>query len=390
MLTFPVLVSFLLCAFKGSLQTLLDELFATLDGGSLRAVSKSAVSQARQKIKASAFEALNDSLVGLLGERLPEPRWQGLRLIATDSTTLRLPPWLENQSEFGSQTDTGGQPYVLARTLGLFATTSKLMLKTVVARFDDAERALLAQLLPHLASDDLLIMDRGFPALWLFTLLQQRQLPFLARMDGNQWPAVERFLRSDLTETVITLPVSASARRQAQAAGMVLTDTTLALRLIKVVLSTGHIEILATSLTDTLTYPAQAFGELYHARWNIEEAFKVLKHRLHLEQFTGELPESIRQDIHAKLFTANLAEALAREAYDSLPEEKASRYYPNVAYILNSLKTRLFGWIIQRVPHDQVVSLIELYAKTLERKRPGRKASRPKNRLSPKPRRQYR
>lgn len=385
-----MLVSFLLCAFKGSLQTLLDDLFATLDGGLLRAVSKSAVSQARQKLKASVFEALNDSLVGLLNELLPEPRWQNLRLVATDSTTLRLPPWPENQAKFGVQSDTGGQPYVLARALGLFATTSKLMLKTVVGRFDDAERALLTQLLPHLASDDLLIMDRGFPAVWLFTLLQQRRLPFLARMDGNQWPAVEGFLHSGLADTVITLPVSASARRQAQAAGIMLTHKTLTLRLIKVVLSTGHIEVLATSLIDTLTYPAHAFSELYHARWNIEEAFKVLKHRLYLEQFTGELPESIRQDIHAKIFTANLAEALAREAYDLLPDEKAAHYYPNVTYILNSLKTRLFGWLIQRVPHDQVVSLIELYAKTLERQRPGRKAPRPKNRLSPKPKRQYR
>ena len=301
-------------------------------------MTKSAVSQARQKLKATAFEALNDSLIGLLHELLPEPRWQGLRLVATDSTTLRLPPWLENQTEFGVQTDSNGQPYVLARALGLFSTTSKLMIKTVLGRFDDAERALLAQLLPHLASDDLLIMDRGFPALWLFTLLQQRQLPFLARMDGNQWPAVERFLRSGLSETVITQPVSANARRQAQAAGMTLIDKTLTLPLIKVVLSTGHIEVLATSLIESQTYPAQAFAELYHARWNIEEAFKVLKHRLYLEQFTGELPESIRQDVHAKIFTANLAEVLAREAYDILPGEKTARYYPNVTCILNSLK----------------------------------------------------
>ena len=361
-----------------------------MDSPSLRTVTKSAVSQARQKLKATAFEALNDSLIGLLHELLPEPRWQGLRLVATDSTTLRLPPWLENQTEFGVQTDSNGQAYVLARALGLFRTPSKLMIKTVVGRFDDAERALLAQLLPHLASDDLLIMDRGFPALWLFTLLQQRQLPFLARMDGNQWPAVERFLRSGLSETVITQPVSANARRQAQAAGMTLIDKTLTLRLIKVVLSTGHIEVLATSLIESQTYPAQAFAELYHARWNIEEAFKVLKHRLYLEQFTGELPESIRQDVHAKIFTANLAEALAREAYDILPDEKAARYYPNVTYILNSLKTRLFSWLIQRVPHDQVLELIALYARTLERKRPDRKAPRPKNRVSPKPRRQYR
>lgn len=385
-----MLVSFLLCAFKGSLQSLLDDLFATLEGSSIRTVSKSAVSQARQKLKATAFEALNDSLIGLLNERLPEPRWQGLRLVATDSTTFRLPPGLENREAFGVQTDSGGQPYVLARVLGLFSTASKLMIKTVVARFDSGERALLAQLLPHLASDDLLIMDRGFPAVWLFSLLQQRGLPFLARMDGNQWSAVEAFLRSGLPETVITLPVSASAHRQAQAAGQTLTHESLTLRLIKVILSTGHIEVLATALTDRESYPTHAFAELYHARWNIEEAFKVLKHRLYLEQFTGELPESIRQDIHAKIFTANLAEALAREAYDRLPDDKAARYYPNLTYILNSLKIRLFAWLIQRVSHDQILELIALYARTLERKRPNRKAPRPKNWINPKPRRQYR
>ncbi|MGY6214397.1 transposase domain-containing protein [Methylolobus aquaticus] len=92
-LTFPVLVSFLLCAFKGGLQTLLDELFATLDAAAVRAVTKSALSQARQKLKATVFEALNERLLCSLAALQPEPRWQGLRLVATDSTTLRLPNW---------------------------------------------------------------------------------------------------------------------------------------------------------------------------------------------------------------------------------------------------------------------------------------------------------
>ena len=50
MLTFPVLVAFLLCAFKDSLQTLLDDLLPALGGVGLRAVTKSAVSQARRKL----------------------------------------------------------------------------------------------------------------------------------------------------------------------------------------------------------------------------------------------------------------------------------------------------------------------------------------------------
>lgn len=113
--------------------------------------------------------------------------------MATDSTTLRLPPWFENQAEFGVQTGTSDQPYVLTRGLGLFASTSRLMIKSVLGRFYDAERALLTQLLPALDPNGLLIMDRGFSAGWLFTMLQQRRIPFLARMNGNQWPIVEAF-----------------------------------------------------------------------------------------------------------------------------------------------------------------------------------------------------
>lgn len=50
---------------------------------------------------------------------------------------------------------------------------------------------------------------------------------------------------------------------------MTLVDKTLTLRLIKVVLSTGQIEVLATSLIDARASPASAFAGLYHARWHI-------------------------------------------------------------------------------------------------------------------------
>lgn len=119
---------------------MLDDLFATLQAPLPRTVTQSALSQARQKLKASVFEALNKRLLGSLAALLPEPRWRGLRRVAADSTTLRLPAWPENQAEFGVQSDHPGQPYVLARALGLFATTSRLMLKAVLGRFDEAER----------------------------------------------------------------------------------------------------------------------------------------------------------------------------------------------------------------------------------------------------------
>jgi hypothetical protein len=53
-----------------------DDLFATLDGGALRTVTKNAVSHARQKLRTAAFAARNDRLTGLPNELLPEPHRQ--------------------------------------------------------------------------------------------------------------------------------------------------------------------------------------------------------------------------------------------------------------------------------------------------------------------------
>jgi hypothetical protein len=388
-LTFPVLVSFLLCAWKGGLQTLLDELFEALTGQAGRAVTKSAVTQARRKLKATAFEALNDRLLAALDSHWPEPRWRGLRLVAADATTLRLPNTSKNQAAFGVQTDPAGQTFVMARALGLYSTATGRMRKAVLAGYQAAERALLVPLLSTLNPDDLLVLDRGYPAVWLFALFQQQQRHFLARIDGGQWPEVEAFAASDGLEHGITRPVGRDTRRAARALGIEGLPNEVSFRLIRVQLPDGSEQILATSLRDAETYPAAEFAELYHTRWGIEEAFKVLKHRLLIEQFTGESPEAIRQDFHAKIFTANLAEALAYSAHQALPDEKAARYQPNLTYAIARLRFRLFGWLLKRASPNEVLSLLTLIGNTLEQKRPGRSAPRPKSRPNPRPRRQY-
>ena len=52
----------------------------------------SAFSKARIHLKASAFRVINDQLVEIAGEfGLRDNTWHGLRLLAVDGSTLRLP-----------------------------------------------------------------------------------------------------------------------------------------------------------------------------------------------------------------------------------------------------------------------------------------------------------
>ncbi len=49
------------------------------------------------------------------------------------------------------------------------------------------------------------------------------------------------------------------------------------------------------------------FGQLYHQRWRIEEAFKRFKHRLQLECVSGLTQQALLVDVAAKVLADNLA-----------------------------------------------------------------------------------
>ena len=60
-------------------------------------------------------------------------------------------------------------------------------------------------------------------------------------------------------------------------------------RLVKIELPTGEKEILCTSLLDHKTFTHKDMEELYHSRWNEEEAYKLLKSRVEVENFSGKI-----------------------------------------------------------------------------------------------------
>ena len=163
-----------------------------------------------------------------------------------------------------------------------------------------------------------------------------------------------------------------------KAGGKAEPGTVLRLRLVRVVLSTGSIEVLVTSLLDTVAYPAAEFAALYHARWRIEEAFKTLKCRLHLEGFTGELPNAIEQEIHAKILVANITAALCTQAHARLEVGKAEHYRVNQTVAIKHSSALILAWIkgganLLNAKLEEVVAILTL---SLDKLRPGRSCPR--------------
>ena len=112
----------------------------------------------------------------------------------------------------------------------------------------------------------------------------------------------------------------------------------------------------------------------------------MLKCRLAVEHFSGELPESILQDFHAKVWLSNLVATFAYLARLSLPVSKRARFAPNLSYAITAVRAvlpRLFLCLSR--PGTALRQLLRLIAHTLEWQRPHR--SFPRNRQVVKPNR---
>lgn len=94
-----------------------------------------------------------------------------------------------------------------------------------------------------------------------------------------------------------------------------------------------------TNLFDTVLFPASSFGDLYHQRWRIEEAFKRLKHRLNIEHVSGLSQQAVVQDVGARIITDNLQALTALTAHGSADLAAADRI--NHAYAHTALKPLL-------------------------------------------------
>jgi len=374
-LTFAIVVVFLLNLVKRSLQDELDEFFKLLNNEdiAIRMVTKSAFSQARKKLKYQAFVELNDKQVSYFYDHFNRQTWYGFRLLAVDGSTSALPRTTEVKNHFGVWHSVRGNPCPIARVSQLFDVSNKITLDAIIAPKTQGERVLAAQHFSHLKVNDLVLADRGYPAFWLLALILKQEAQFCARMQLHGWQAVKQFVASGLSEQIVTLYPDNKARKDCQA--YQLSTKPLTVRLIRVELNTGEIEVLATSLLNVLLHPISIFKELYHQRWPVEESYKVMKSRIEVENFTGTSKLAVYQDFHAKVFTMNLTAILAHPAQEVSRQNSQGKKYVYQVNMTNAL-TKMKDTVVLLFQRTNILQLLNRFWQAMiqvtEPIRPGR------------------
>ncbi len=376
-LSFHILILFLLNFVRGSYQDELDNFFKTIHRFDVakRVVSKAALAKARMKLKFEAFVELNLHLINFFESNFNPRTWFGFRLLAIDGSLTRLPQTEAIAEHFGVWNGRQGAPSPMARISQLFDVLNKITIDAIISPKCEGERELAAQHMLKTMPKDLLLLDRGYPAWWLFNLILSMKTDFCARISCTKWKAIRKFFYSGLSEKIISLPVPNTSVAQCRQMGLDLTR--LRLRLIRVE-NEGKVEILITSLIDSKLYPTEIFHDLYHKRWPIEEDYKTIKCRMELENFSGKSPLSVYQDFHAKVFIKNLVSVLSfpvKNSLDNYSSSKKYQYQINFTQALSKSKgviPLLFHETGKKVSR-LIAELQYVFQRTIEPIRPGRK-----------------
>jgi hypothetical protein len=378
-LPFVVVILFLLNLVKRSLQDELDEFFK-LDSDAVvaaRVVTKSAFSQARVKLKAEAFMELNRVQVDYFYAHFPYQTWHGFRLLAVDGSTAQLPATPDIVAHFGLWGDVS-----LARVSQMYDVLNKVTVDAWIGNKTQGERKCAAQHFVLLNPNDLVLMDRGYPAFWLFVLILTRHAHFCARVTLGQWNVVDEFVASGQREQIVTLKPCAAAQRECQARA--LSTQPITVRLLRIELDSGEVEVLVTSLLAQKRYPYAIFKELYHQRWPVEEDYKELKLWVEVENWSGKSALSINQDFYTKVLTANLSAILAQPAQQEVARQSQSKQYTyqvNFTHLLSKMKDSVVYLLRGLAVQDILDRLWQIMLHTVEPIRPGRRYPRSKARM---------
>ncbi len=385
-LTWPVVLMVMLRGQKVSMQTAVNKFFSAV-GEVWRVVTASAYRQARQKVQPEVFVHLNtvacEEFYARYGEDNEVVRWHGQRVLGVDGSYLNLPDTEEARREFSVQTNqhVGGEQ-VQALASVLYDLRNDVGLSAALGPKQAEKNLLFGTHLAATQAGDVVVCDRAYADYSVMATLVARQCHFVIRFPRQSFTAVNAFWAAPAQEWVGTLAVTSKARAYVAQQQL---PTTLRVRLIKVVLTSGEVEVLGTDLLDAQTYPAAEFKAVYGWRWQHETYHDRIKNIFEVERFSGKSVQALTQDFYGVIFLATLESILSKPAQAELTaqgEARECRYAPQVNRAVSYVT--VLEHLVQllsdprRSPAATLAAMERLLLTTPTRQRPGRQVPRRK------------
>jgi len=327
-MSFVQYILFILQKTGRSLQAGLNTFFVSM-GEEPGSYSRQAFSQGRLRIRPEAILELFTFGVKEFYAGVEYRTFDGYRVLAIDGTKLNLPNTDELEQEFGVQR-TSGAPQVQALVSGMYDILNGIMVDVRISPCKKNERTHAAELIGSLREQpvqkNLIVMDRGYPSAELLHLLESEGHSYVVRCSSEFTVGMK--LRGN--DCIVEHRFSCMKQHP------------LKIRVVKLPLPDGKVEILATNLFDK-SFSISKLAQIYRMRWEIETNFNNIKNRLCVENFTGTNRIVILQDFYATMMLWNLAAILMYEMKDDIEvlhqsDINKNEYHLNVSMTISTLK----------------------------------------------------
>lgn len=344
--------------------------------GSIAKFTKSAFVQARKKVKPEVFDRLSQLLLNefYTDNDAAIKLWKGFRLLAVDGSRITLPITEELKDIYGESKNQTNTVLVQARCSVIYDVLNKYVLDGKLVALKQGERDLALSHLQYCKSKDLLLYDRGYPSYDFIHEHTKRGFDYLMRVKNSFSSVIIDFGQSGKRSLVVEIYPGKNTKI---ADKQYTKNSPIKVRLIRVELAKGQVEILMTSLLDSNTYPTSLFKQLYFKRWGVETFYDELKNKLKVEHFSGYSNQSIQQDFKATLFVSNVQTLIVSELEDELKENNQGKKYEykintNMSYGL--LKNRVVTLFLDKQSDNEniVEELKKLFKSHLVPIRPKR------------------
>jgi len=311
---------------RKSLSIEIENFISYLKLGVTQKFTKSAFVQARMKIKPEVFKSLSQTLINefYTDNDIAVKKWKGFRLLAVDGSLITLPITKGLKEIYGETKNQSKTSVVQARCSVIYDIENNYVLDGKLAPLRQGERNLALTHLPFCEKADLLIYDRGYPSYDFINQHVANHLDYLMRVKVSFSQITIDFNKSKKQTEVLNIYPGKNTKLADKPYDK---KTPIKVRLIRVELPKGQVEILISSLLDIEIYPNKLFKELYQKRWGVETFYDELKNKLKVEHFSGYSNQSIQQDFYAALFISNIQTLIVSEIEDEIKEQNKTKQY---------------------------------------------------------------
>jgi len=377
--TIVLIINFLTKSLPVEIQNFIGFIKQNIQEKEVKDFTTSAFVQYRNKIKPEVFKYLSDNLIQEFYTDNDESinLWNGFRLLAVDGSIVNLPDNKPLELIYGRTYNKSGTGVIQARASVLYDVLNKFVIDGCLSPLSTGERVLAINHLAFSKTRDLIIYDRGYPSFNLVYEHFERRIDFLMRVQTSFNKITREFYESRLESNIVKICPDKKTKHINKVYSK---DTFQEVRLVRVKLPNGEIEILMSSLLDSQKYPNSIFKDLYFLRWGVETFYDELKNKIKAEHFSGYSNQSILQDFYAALFISNVQSLIVGEINNelALKSEKTKYQYKvnnNLSY--GFMKNRIITLFFSDKPMEVIVSeLKDLFKKHTIPIRPNRKFKR--------------